>query len=87
MAFSSADFHCRDDFDAVLVIFCSYHYDVNASEVDARITTDEKDYHKCSLPIIICIATAYKYSRKGCLLGHFVAKNCRGPSKICIQKL
>ena len=32
MAACSEDFHYRDEFDAVLVILCSYRYDANVFE-------------------------------------------------------
>ena len=53
MAAFSEDFLSEDDFEPVLVIFCSYDYDTNASEAVEKIAADEKDYHKCSL---CCIA-------------------------------
>ena len=57
----SEDFHCGDDFDAVLALFRSSGYGENISEVVGKITTDEeKDYHKCSLCVIVCIAIAYQ---------------------------
>ena len=49
-----------DYFDTVLVIFCSYCYDGNTSEKVEKIAIGEKDYHKCSLYVIVCIATAYQ---------------------------
>ena len=55
------EFFCGDDFDAVLDIFRSYRYDANASEAVEKIAADEKDYHKCFLSVIVCIATAYQY--------------------------
>ena len=60
MALSSEDFLCEDDFEvAILAIFCSYRYGANVSEAVEKITTDEKDYQiKCSLCVIVCIATA-----------------------------
>ena len=53
------DFLCGDDSDAALVISRSYSYSANASEAVEKITTDEKDYHKCSLCLKVCITTAY----------------------------
>ena len=38
----------------------SYRYVANASEAVQKIATSEKDYHKCSLCAIVCIATAYQ---------------------------
>ena len=49
-----------DDFDGVLAIFLSYRYGANASEAVGKIATDEKYYHKCSMYVIICIATTYQ---------------------------
>ena len=46
MVACSEDFLCGDDFDAALVIFCSYCYSAKASETDEKIATDEKGYHK-----------------------------------------
>ena len=60
MAACSKYFHCGDDFDAVLAIFCSYCYGENASEPVAKIATDEKDYHKCSSCVLLCIIIAYQ---------------------------
>ena len=42
MAACSEGFHYEDNFDATLVIFCSYRYDRKPSEVVNRIATDEK---------------------------------------------
>ena len=54
------DFLCGDDFEAVLAIFCCYDYGPNASEAVSRNATDEKDYHKCSLYVMVCyIPTTY----------------------------
>ena len=58
MAACSEVFFCVDDFDAVLAIFRSYDHDVNTSKAVEKIATDEKDYLKCSLCFIACIATA-----------------------------
>lgn len=51
-----------DDLDAVLVIFSSYGYGANDSELVENIATDEKvhDYRKCSFYFIVCIAAAYQ---------------------------
>ena len=59
MAACNECFHC-DEFDAVLANFCSYQYGANAAEVVEKITTDERDYHKCSLCVTICIVIAYQ---------------------------
>ena len=42
----------ENDFEAVLATFCCYDYGPNASDAVQKIATDQKDYHKCSLPII-----------------------------------
>ena len=60
LSVSSEDFLKGDDFDAVLAIWYFYYYGANASEAIEKIATDEKDYHKCSLGVIVCcIATVY----------------------------
>ena len=60
MAASSEDcIFFGDDFDGFLAIFRSYRYGANASEAVGKIAADEK-YHKCSLYVIICIATTYQ---------------------------
>ena len=56
----SEDFLSEDDFEVILAIFSCYDYGVNASEAVEKIATDEKDYHKYSLCIIVCcITTTY----------------------------
>ena len=40
--------------EAVLTTFCRYDYGANASETVEKITTDQKDYHKCSSFGIAC---------------------------------
>ena len=58
MAAFREDFFSGDYFEASLAIFCCYDYGANASEAVEKIATDENDYHKCSLCIIVCcIAT------------------------------
>ena len=37
-----------------LATFCCYDYGANASEAVEKIATDQKDYHKCSLCVIVC---------------------------------
>ena len=37
-----------------LATFCCDDYGANASEAVEKIATDQKDYHKCSLCIIVC---------------------------------
>ena len=60
MATWSEDFLCGDNSDAVLAIFRSHRYDANASEAVEKSTVDEKDYHKCSLCVTVCIAATYQ---------------------------
>lgn len=50
----SEDFSSRDDLEAVLAIFCSYEYGANVFEEVAKTATDEKDYNKWSLCVIVC---------------------------------
>ena len=59
MTTSSDDFYCGDDFCAALANFRSYRYGVNSSETVEKIARVEKDYHKCSLCVTVCIATTY----------------------------
>lgn len=54
----SEDFFCGKDFDTILAILRSYNFDANASKVTETIAWDEKDDHKCSFCVIVCIATA-----------------------------
>ena len=41
-----------DDFKVVLAVFCCYDKNANASEA-VEIATDEKNYQKCSLCVIV----------------------------------
>ena len=50
-------FFSENDFEAALVILCSYDYGANASETVDKIAIDQKDYQKCTL---CCIATVEK---------------------------
>ena len=60
LSVSSKDFLSGDDFEAVSAIWYFYYYGANASEAIEKIATDEKDYHKCPLGVIVCcIATVY----------------------------
>ena len=59
MSACSKGFHC-DDFDAALVIFSSVRYGANACEAAQKITADEKDDHRCSLCVIVCIVLTYQ---------------------------
>ena len=60
MAASNEDFLCGDDFGVVLAMSRSYCCGANASEAVDKISTGEKDYHKCSLSVRVRIATAYQ---------------------------
>ena len=44
----------ENDFKAVLATFCCYDYGAYASEAVQKIATDQKDYHKCSLCVMVC---------------------------------
>ena len=60
MAAFREDFLSEDEFEAVLATFCCYDYGANASEAVEKIATDQNDYHKCSLCVIVCcIAKSY----------------------------
>ena len=45
----------ENDFEAVLANFCCYDYGGNASEAVHKIATDQKDYRKCSLCVIVLL--------------------------------
>ena len=45
---------CGDDTHAFLHLFSSNGYGANVSEAVGKIATDEKDYHKYSLCVIVC---------------------------------
>ena len=60
MAACSEEFHYEDNFDPVLVIFCSDPYGENTSQAVHKIEIDKNDYHKCSLCVILCTATRYQ---------------------------
>ena len=50
----------KNDFKAVLVTFCCYEHGFKASEEVQKIATDQKEYRKCSLCVVICwIAKIY----------------------------
>ena len=50
----------ENDIEAVLATFCCYDNGVKASEAVQKITTDQKEYPKCSSYVIICwIAKIY----------------------------
>ena len=44
----------KNDFEAVLAIFCCYEHGANASEAVQKIAADQKEYRKCSSCVIIC---------------------------------
>ena len=50
---------CSEDF-FFLSIFRSCCYSAKASEAAVKIVTDENDYQKCSLCVIVWIATVYQ---------------------------
>ena len=50
----------KKDFEADLATFCCYDYGINASKAVQKITTDQKDYRKCSSCVIVyCIVKIY----------------------------
>ena len=60
MAAFSENFHNKEEFEAVLTIFCCYGYNANASKGVQKTATDKKNYRKSSLGVIFCcIAKAY----------------------------
>ena len=66
----SDEFLSENDFETVLVTFCYYDYGVKTSK--EKIATDQKDYQKCSLCVIVCCITKniVSNSKKDWLLGH-----------------
>ena len=44
----------KNDFEAILATFCYYDHGLKASEAVQKISTDQKEYCKCSLCVIIC---------------------------------
>ena len=44
----------ENNFEAVLATFCYYDYGAKASEAVRKITTDQKDYRKCSSCVTVC---------------------------------
>ena len=60
MSAFSEEFLSENDVADVLATFYSYDYGANASEAVEKIVTDHKNYHKCSLCVIVCcIAKVY----------------------------
>ena len=53
MAAYSEDFLNKDDFEDFLAIFCCYDYCVNASEAVEKIATNQKDYNKSSVRVVL----------------------------------
>ena len=51
------DFSCGDDFDVVLAIFWSHDFGANAPKTIEKIGRDEKHNQKCSLCVLVRIAT------------------------------
>ena len=54
-------FHCcseeylsENDFEAVLATFCCHDYGANAFEAVEKMATNQEDYNKCSLCVIVC---------------------------------
>ena len=43
----------ENHFEAVLPTFCYYEHGAKASEAVQKISTNQKEYHKCSLCVII----------------------------------
>ena len=50
----SETFFSKNDFEAVLATFCCYGFGIQAFEAVQKITTNEKDYHKCYSCVIVC---------------------------------
>ena len=53
------ELHGENDFDAILLTFCCYGHDANASEAVEKIITDQKEYYKCFLCSFCWIAKIY----------------------------
>ena len=54
------EFLSENDIEVVLSTFCCYDYGVHGSDTVEKIATDQKDYRKCSLCVIVCCrAKAY----------------------------
>ena len=52
MAVFSEKMFSENDLEAVLATYC-YDYGVNVSAAVEKIAKDQKDYHKCSLCVIV----------------------------------
>ena len=48
------EFLNKSDFEAVLATFCCCNHGAKASEAVHKIATDQKEYRKCFLCVIIC---------------------------------
>ena len=44
----------KNEFEAVLATFCCYDNCANAPEAVQKIATVQKEYHKCTLCVIVC---------------------------------
>ena len=51
----------ENHFEAVLLTFCCYDYGAHAFEAVQKISTNQKDYHKCSLCVIVYWIAKYMY--------------------------
>ena len=63
----------KNDFVAILATFYCYNYGAKTSEAVQKRATDQQDYNKCSLCVMVCwIAKIYQSItvKKGQLLGH-----------------
>ena len=50
----------ENDFETILATFCCYDHGAKDSETVQKITTDQKEYRKCSSFVILCwIAKIY----------------------------
>ena len=64
MAACCEAFLCGDKSGAALAIFRSYDYGASASEAVEKTAADGKNYRKCSLCVIACIATVHQQQKK-----------------------
>ena len=48
------NFLSKNDFETVLATFCYYDHGARASGEVQKITTDQQEYRKCTLRVIIC---------------------------------
>ena len=54
MVTCARNFLNKNDFETVLATFCYYDHGARASEEVQKITTDQKEYRKCTLRVMIC---------------------------------